>query len=379
MSGVPEHTCYMTRGCVASINIGLPVDAVKGEQWNSCSTVLLDLFVEALTYSKDIIGLLVSGLGSVTDPYDDDDRERFDCLFEEAFLMAEEETDVSKHKGIQIFWARGKAPETVMIFKAHVKVTMVDSIILPNSWRRVEVARIEGATEHNEQVSMLIYNTHQPSFLLNPFEHHQKIELCKCVLRDAISEHSARENNVGCVVGGDADFMLSARDVAVQDEQSYRLHFHMPNYIFANYYSFQNPETVKNGNIGVVFGVRNLRGMQFDPRLALRSRGQINDVVLIGWYLQGQVYSEPQMSPVGNGPRFPGASEHSSASGTDGASDDVVDPSVIPVNPLKEKEPELAENSEADCGDVECEESSEEMQLAPQSFARKRKRVSSTL
>ena len=163
MSGVPEHTCYMTRGCVASINIGLPGEAVKGEQWNSCSTVLLDLFVEALTYSKDIIGLLVSGLGSVTDPYDDDDRERFDCLFEEAFRMAEEETDVSKHKGIQIFWARGKVAETVMIFKAHVKVTMVDSIILPNSWRRVEVARIEGTTEHNEQVSMLIYNTHQPS------------------------------------------------------------------------------------------------------------------------------------------------------------------------------------------------------------------------
>ena len=369
----------MTRGCVASINIGLPGEAVKGEQWNSSSSVLLDLFVEALTYSKETIGLLVSGLGSVTDPYDDDDRERFDCLFEEAFRMAEEETDVSKHKGIQIFWARGKAAETVMIFKAHVKVTMVDSIILPNSWRRVEVARIEGTTEHNEQVSMLIYNTHQPSSWLHPFETQHKIELCKCVLRDAISEHLARENNVGCVFGGDADCMLSARDVAVQDEPSYRLYFHMPNYIFANYDSFENPETVKNGDIGVVFGVRNLRGMQFDPRLSLRSRGQIHDVVLIGWYLQGQIYSEPQMFPVRNGPRFPGASEHSSASGSDGASDDGVEPSAIPVNPLKEKEPELADDSEAHCGEVECEKPAEEMRLASQSLPRKRKRVSSTL
>ena len=249
---------------------------------------------------------------------------------------------------------------------------------MPMSWRRVEVALIQGATEHNEQVSMLIYNTHQPSSLLNPFEPHQKIELCKCVLRDAISEHSARENNVGCVFGGDADCMLSARDVAVQDEQSYRLHFHMPNYIFANYYSFENPETVKNGDIGVVFGVRNLRGMQFDPRLSLRSRGQIHDVVLIGWYLQGQVYSEPQMFPARNGPRFLGASEHSSASGTDGSSDDGVEPSAIPVNPLKEKEPELAEDSEADCSDVECEKPTEEMLLASQILVRKRKRVSST-
>ena len=75
----------------------------------------------------------------------------------------------SEHNEIQMFWATGEAAETVMIFKEHVKVTMLDTIYLPGSWRRVEVALIEGATEHDEELSMLIYNTHQPSSKLRPF------------------------------------------------------------------------------------------------------------------------------------------------------------------------------------------------------------------
>ena len=201
MNGAPEHICYMTQGCVASINVGMRGKAVKGRNWNSCCTVLLDIFVEALTYSNEIIGLLVSEVGSVTDPYDDDDRKRFDSLFEEAFRIAEERTGASEHKGIQFFGAMGKAAETVMIFKSHVNVTMLESIILPNSWRRVEVALIQGATEHNEEVSMLFYNTHQPSSKENPFKPNAKIKFCKHVLRHAIAEHSARQNNVGFLFG----------------------------------------------------------------------------------------------------------------------------------------------------------------------------------
>ena len=70
----------------------------------------------------------------------------------------------------------GNAAETVMIFKSHVKVTMLES------WRRVEVALIQGATEHNEEVSMLFYNTHQPSSTLHPFKGNAKIGFCKHVL-----------------------------------------------------------------------------------------------------------------------------------------------------------------------------------------------------
>ena len=147
----------MGQGCVVSINVGMPGNAVKGHRWKKHrDTLKHNIFVKALTFSVDTIGMLVSEVGLVTDPYDDDDRNTFDRLFKEAFQIA----SASEHIEIQIFWAQGDAAETVMIFKSHVKVTMLESITLPNSWRRVEVALIQGATEHNEEVSMLVYNTH---------------------------------------------------------------------------------------------------------------------------------------------------------------------------------------------------------------------------
>ena len=72
------------------------------------------------------------------------------------------------------------------------------------------VALIQGATEHNEEQSMLIYNTHQPSSETHPFNANKKIAFCKHVLRHAITEHSARQNNVGFVFGGDANCIWSA-------------------------------------------------------------------------------------------------------------------------------------------------------------------------
>ena len=69
----------------------------------------------------------------------------------------------------------------------------------------VDVSLIQGATEHAEEVSTLIYNTHHPSSSQHPFKGNKKIEFCKHVLRHAIKEHSARPNNVGFVLGGDVN------------------------------------------------------------------------------------------------------------------------------------------------------------------------------
>ena len=121
----------------------------------------------------------------------------FIYVLSEAFQRAAAEAGASEHDGIQICWATGEAVETVMIFKEHVKVTMLDTIYLPGSWRRVEGALIEGATEHNEELSMLIYNTHQPSSKTHPFTPPAKIACCRYVLRHAIREHSVRPNNMG--------------------------------------------------------------------------------------------------------------------------------------------------------------------------------------
>ena len=103
MSGAAEHSFYMGKGSVASINVGLAGNAVKGNHWKTHRKTVLNIFVRALTSSVDTIGMLVSEVGSVTDPYDDDDRNTLDRLFKEAFQKA----GASEHNEIQIFWAQG--------------------------------------------------------------------------------------------------------------------------------------------------------------------------------------------------------------------------------------------------------------------------------
>ena len=115
MSGAAEHKLYMKKGCLVSVNIGLKGSAVRGNKWKKHRDHLLNIFVEALTFTTDTIGMLVSEAGSVTDPYDQDDKNAFDSLFEEAFRTASIQTGASEHNKIQIFWATGVAAETVMI------------------------------------------------------------------------------------------------------------------------------------------------------------------------------------------------------------------------------------------------------------------------
>ena len=93
----------MGQGCVVSINVGVPGTAVKGHRWKKHRDTLKQIFVKALTFSVDTIGMLVSEAGSVADPYDDDDRNKFDCLFKEAFQIA----GASEHIDIHFFGRRG--------------------------------------------------------------------------------------------------------------------------------------------------------------------------------------------------------------------------------------------------------------------------------
>ena len=99
----------MEQGCVINLNIGLTGKAVKGKNWKTHRNTLFDIFVRALTFSTDTIGMLVSEVGSVPDPYDDDDRKAFDGLFKEAFQTAGKRLGASEHNEIQIFWAEGES------------------------------------------------------------------------------------------------------------------------------------------------------------------------------------------------------------------------------------------------------------------------------
>ena len=92
MSGAAMHSSYMSRGCIASINIGLQGKAVKGQNWRTHRATLLEIFVKALTFVVGTIGMLVSEVGSVTDPYDEGGNEQFSGLFNEAVHAATQHT-----------------------------------------------------------------------------------------------------------------------------------------------------------------------------------------------------------------------------------------------------------------------------------------------
>ena len=119
MSGASEHSYYMTEGSVVSINVGMPVEAIKGSKWKTKHRRrLLRIFVTALRHCNDIIGMLVTEVGNADYSYGKEERKRFNGLLKEAFRVADEEQGASEHNEIRTFWAKGRAVETVMVFRS---------------------------------------------------------------------------------------------------------------------------------------------------------------------------------------------------------------------------------------------------------------------
>ena len=109
MSGASEHTYYMKEGSVVSINVGLPKAAINGKKWRNTHRVkLLEIFVTALQGAWDVIGMLVSEVGTADKPYGVRERMIFDGLLKEAFHVADEGRGASEHSGIQISGRTGE-------------------------------------------------------------------------------------------------------------------------------------------------------------------------------------------------------------------------------------------------------------------------------
>ena len=117
------------------------------QKWSYHRGKLLGIFVAALKQSPDIIGMLVSEVGNADNSHGAEEREMFNELFRDAFRKADGGRSASEHNDIQIFWARGDAAETVMVFRPYVDVEMLGTIYPLRDWRRVEVARPPARTE----------------------------------------------------------------------------------------------------------------------------------------------------------------------------------------------------------------------------------------
>ena len=65
----------MDTGSVISINVGMKVEAVRDKTWNYHRGKLLGIFVAALKQSPDIIGMLVTEVGTADNSYGAAERE----------------------------------------------------------------------------------------------------------------------------------------------------------------------------------------------------------------------------------------------------------------------------------------------------------------
>jgi len=279
----PAHSFYMQKACIGSVSIGLPGKAVKGEHWDVHRAKFFLLFVRILEKTPDIIGILVSEVGSTTDMYDDDSKAKFDDLFKEAFDTAALKKGAREHGELQIFWATGTAANTVMVFKAHVAVRMLECMTrMPglDDWRRIEVAQLRGATEHGETTSMIIYHSNKLSTVKD--RKPKLVQLCKMVLQHAIRKHRENPESIGFVLAGEPQCTYLHWAMALSQEQTYRLHFQGPQFVYVNADIAASAQICRAGDKAVIMGIKGLEALQFN--LIFRSM----PVVIVGWTWNGR-------------------------------------------------------------------------------------------
>ena len=359
---------YMSQGAVGSANIGLPGVAVKSAKWSKHRARLLKIFVAMLCFTPDVVGLLLCEVGAVDDKYDDEAKRRFEDLLREAFRIsamrsrgATEHTPggAPEHAHPRIIWSTGAAAETLMAWKPSVIVAMLPQIThIPgqDAWRTVEVAKVSGVSRHGERVSLLVFNTHQPSSGNHPFKMPRKIAFCTSVLQHACRLHSEHPDLVGFVFAGDANCMRAAWMTALTEEPAHRLHFDAPYYIYASTKIANTPALAKAGDLALVMGAKGFEGWQYDGNIP--SREGAHDCVLVGWRWCGVLEREAKVLParLANNEMMvaaSGASEHresdSGASGSACRSVSAV-PACLANNEMMVVASGAAEHRESDSG-----------------------------
>ena len=166
-----------------------------------------------------------------------------------------------------------------MVFKAHVEVRMLTYITrMPglDDWRRIEVAQLTGATEHGMTTSMIIYNSHQPSSTVHRFHGSKRIAFCKNVLQHAIQQHTNNPDLVGFVFAGNANCDVAHWQSAMNQDQTYKMHFQEPMFVYAN------ADPAAGADTAVVMGCFNgFTASQFN--LNLQSLEAQHDALIVGW------------------------------------------------------------------------------------------------
>ena len=232
------------KGAIAFANIGLALNAIEGNRWNSChKPKLLKQFIALLTYKNfHVIGLCLNEVGDLSHPLRSKDRIEFNGLIQEAF----EQANATKHGPASILWSDG---ETVTAWRNEVNVKTLQkfkNMDKVDPWRSIELFRITSATEHGP-CKLLVHNNHQPASGLRPFPANMRIRMCKEVLRNAIRYQHDNFHSIGFVFGGDANCNLPTWRTAFTEMPEFKLSFNVPQMVWG--------QRKKTGDLLVACGV----------------------------------------------------------------------------------------------------------------------------
>jgi hypothetical protein len=173
-----QRRTHEWRGAIAFANIGLDGATVRGGKWfKKHRTKLLRQFTELLQYNwqgSRVIGLCLNEVGNLSDLLNQEDRQFFDELIQEAFQQA----GATEHGPAQIIWSEGDTVSAWRQEQAVANLSPLTNTFGVRPWRTLDRLEVMGATEHGA-FSLLVYNNNQPVSEKTLFPAEMRRRLCK--------------------------------------------------------------------------------------------------------------------------------------------------------------------------------------------------------
>ena len=198
----PVDSCHG----VAYVNIGLPPEALMGQDCDLHTKALTKMTKELFQEFNFLIGICFSECGECQTGYHAEAKVIFEGAKAAGFGEA--------HAGFPVFFHTEPGDHCISAFRSCVKVidrNRVSSLYRHQEWRyaqRLDVVYSDGASEH----VIRIYNNHQPSSKKRLFGPQARLAVPQSIVKDAVRGSCADGSTVqvnGLICGGDmAVFVL---------------------------------------------------------------------------------------------------------------------------------------------------------------------------
>ena len=207
--GALEHSMKF-----ATLNVGLPNDAIEGNRWGTVHRPeLIAIFSDLLRGNRKekVLGLFLCEVGNLKSLFSPESKRRMNDAIKQAFKNA----GALEHEEPTIIWADKGVTCAAFAYGVEVDYrNKKDGLVRHQQWRSVEEFLITVALEHKKKKTILIHNTHQPSSGNHSFTQYARISFCKSLFVIAKEYCEQYPDCIGWAVVGDTNCSYSNFDRA---------------------------------------------------------------------------------------------------------------------------------------------------------------------